>query len=114
VPFRLGRVSGILGALYILLLGDRRKLIKRIALGAVAVFFVAGIGLELGAATAYANKVDCAKVMSEVGAGKKTKDIAKELSISTSSVYRCKSKAKAKNAGAKTSPTATASPPSHK
>jgi transposase len=93
-------------------------LIKRIALEAVAVLFVAGIGLELGAATAYANKVDCAKVMSEVGAGKKTKDIAKELSISTSSVYRCKSKAKAKNASAKTasaaSPTATASPSSHK
>ena len=88
-------------------------MIKQIVLGAAALTFVLAIGL--GAGTARANKVDCAKVMSEVGAGKKTKDIAKEMSISTSSVYRCKSKAKSANAkGAAASPAATASPSGHK
>lgn len=91
---------------------------SKIALAIPTLLLITAVGFELGPAPAYANKVDCTKVMSEVGAGKKTKDIAKDLSISTSSVYRCKSKAKEKNAGAKTataaSPTAVASPSSHK
>jgi hypothetical protein len=37
-----------------------------------------------------AAKVDCDAVMSEVNSGKQAKDIASDLSISTSSVYRCK------------------------
>jgi hypothetical protein len=85
--------------------------IKQIVLSATALAFVLAIGL--GTRTAYAGKVDCAKVMTEVGAHKKTKDIAKEMSISTSSVYRCKSKAKAASAKASPSPTAAASPSSH-
>jgi hypothetical protein len=84
--------------------------IKRIVLGAAAMTFVLTIGVGVG--TANANKVDCTKVMSEVGAGKKTKDIAKDMSISTSSVYRCKSKAKSAKAKPSTaaSPAAAASP----
>jgi transposase len=89
-------------------------LIRRIVFGVVAALFATAIGLDLGVTTAHANKVDCAKVMTEVAAGKKTKDIAKEMSISTSSVYRCKSKAKTKSTGPKTaaisSPVAAASP----
>ena len=50
-------------------------------------------GLSVAPHSAYANKVDCGKVMSEVTAGKKAKDIAADLKISTSSVYRCKKKA---------------------
>jgi len=50
-------------------------------------------GLSLNSSAAYANKVDCGKVMSEVAAGKKAKGIASDLKISTSSVYRCKKKA---------------------
>jgi len=54
---------------------------------------VAGVGFNPANAWATAGKkVDCDKVVSEVHAGKKTKDIAKDLSISTSSVYRCKKK----------------------
>ncbi|HLW70271.1 MAG TPA: phage terminase small subunit-related protein [Candidatus Binataceae bacterium] len=86
-------------------------MIKQIVLGVAALALVTAIG---GVGSAHAGKVDCAKVMTEVGAGKKTKDIAKEMSISTSSVYRCKSKAKtkAKAAGA-ASPAAVKSPSSH-
>jgi transposase len=55
---------------------------------------VAGVGFNPGSAWATAGqKVDCDKVMAEVHAGKKTKDIAKDLSISPSSVYKCKKKA---------------------
>jgi hypothetical protein len=53
---------------------------------------IATVNLGLASPSAYANKVDCGKVMSEVAAGKKTKDIASDLKISTSSVYRCKKK----------------------
>jgi hypothetical protein len=59
----------------------------------------AAIGLALGIAmstpSAYATagkKVDCDAVMQEVNAGKKTKEIAKDMSISASSVYKCKKK----------------------
>ena len=90
-------------------------MIKRIALGAAGLFFIAALGLELSAATAYANKVDCAKVMAEVSAGKKAKEIAKDQNISKSSVYSCKSKAKAAatKASPAASPVAAASPTSH-
>jgi hypothetical protein len=96
-------------------------MIKRIALGVAGLFFVATLGLELSAATAYASKVDCGKVMAEDSAGKKTKEIAKELSISTSSVYRCKKKAAGDKSSSKASPAASsaaspaavASPASH-
>jgi Bacterial regulatory proteins, luxR family len=65
------------------------------------------MSLSLTPRRAYANKVDCGKVMSEVAAGKKTKDIAAELKISTSSVYRCKKKAAT---AAKTRPGMTPAP----
>ena len=42
-----------------------------------------------------ATKVDCDAVMNEVNSGKKAKEVATDLSISTSSVYRCKRHAKA-------------------
>jgi len=53
---------------------------------------VLGIAMAVSAAIpAYAaSKVDCDAVMQSVNSGKKAKDIATEMSISTSSVYRCK------------------------
>jgi len=51
------------------------------------------IGVAMGLPSAYAaakTKVDCDAVMKEVNGGKKAKEIAKDMSISTSSVYRCK------------------------
>ena len=55
---------------------------------ALAVF----LGLEL-AAPAFAAKVDCDAVMSELNSGKKPAEVAKDLKISKSSVYRCRKKA---------------------
>jgi hypothetical protein len=80
------------------------------------------VGFEVGLVKAYAAKVDCGKVMSELNSGKKAKDVATDLSISTSSVYRCKKKAAAatKTAGGKSaSPAASpaaapSSAPTHK
>ena len=51
-----------------------------------------------------AKKVDCDAVMSEVNAGKKTKEVATDLKISAYSVRKCK-----KAASAKSSPSAAAS-----
>ena len=70
------------------------------------------VGRELAAPAAFAQeakpKVDCAKVMEEVNAGKKNKEIAKDLGISPRSVGRCKKEAK--KAAAAASPAAEASP----
>ena len=96
-------------------------MIKRIGLGVAGLLFALMVGFEMGAANAYAaaKKVDCDKVMSEINSGKKTSAVATDLSISTSSVYRCKKKAAAaKSAGmkgapassSKASPAASASP----
>ena|SRR5579863_8481718 len=43
---------------------------------------------------AFAAKVDCDKVMEEINGGKHSKEVAKDMGISVSSVSRCKHKAK--------------------
>lgn len=56
-----------------------------------------GIALSLSAvvpAVHAADKVDCDAVMQELGQGKKAKEVAADLKISASSVYRCKRHAK--------------------
>jgi len=75
---------------------------KKIALVATNLALAAVVTLALALPNAHAakKKVDCDQVMSELNAGKKAKEVAKDLSISTSSVYRCKKKA---GAAAKTS-----------
>jgi hypothetical protein len=77
---------------------------------------VSAIGIGFNPTSAWATagkKVECDKVMSEVGAGKKTKDIAADLKISTSSVYRCKKKAAsaASASASKKGPASTMSSP---
>jgi transposase len=68
----------------------------RITAASVLAALVLGFVLALPSANAATrNKVDCDKVMSELGAGKKAKEVAKDLGISASSVYRCKKKAAA-------------------
>jgi hypothetical protein len=56
-----------------------------------------GIAMAFSASIpAYAaSKVDCDAVMQSLNSGKHAKDVATEMSISTSSVYRCKRHAKA-------------------
>jgi hypothetical protein len=81
---------------------------KKLAL--IASFIVA-VALSLqfglpGAALAARKKVDCAKAMEELGGGKKVAEVAKDLKISRSSVYRCRRMAK-KKAKAEASPAAT-------
>ncbi len=70
---------------------------KKLILVTAAFLFVVTVGFELGSADACAatKKIDCTKVMSELQGGKKVKEVAKDMSISTSSVYRCRKMAKA-------------------
>ena len=69
---------------------------KRFAVVASSLTLAVLVSVALSVASAHAaGKVDCDKVMSELGEGKKNKEVAKDLGISTSSVSRCKKKAKA-------------------
>jgi hypothetical protein len=68
---------------------------KRIVTALTAGMVGLAMGVAIGIPSAYAagkTKVDCDAVMKEVNGGKKAKEIAKDMSISVSSVYRCKKK----------------------
>jgi hypothetical protein len=70
-------------------------LTKKIALAAASAMLVTTVAFATSAGPAYAaTKVDCDAVMNEINSGKKAKEVATDLSISTSSVYRCKRHAK--------------------
>jgi hypothetical protein len=68
-------------------------LIKKFALAAASAMLLTTVALAARPAFAAA-KVDCDAVMNEINSGKKAKEVATDLSISTSSVYRCKRHAK--------------------
>ena len=71
-------------------------LMKKFALAAASAMLVTTVAFATSARPAYAaTKVDCDAVMNELNSGKKAKEVATDLSISTSSVYRCKRHAKA-------------------
>ena len=76
---------------------------------ALAATFVvaAALSLQVGLSSAYAaaHKVDCTQVMSELSSGKKVSEVAKEMKISRSSVYRCRKESK--KSGATGTPGAT-------
>ena len=67
---------------------------KKFALAAATAMLVTTVAFAARPAFAAA-KVDCDAVMNELNSGKKAKEVATDLSISTSSVYRCKRHAKA-------------------
>lgn len=70
---------------------------NRIGRVAASLLIAVTIGLAMSAPAALAargRKVDCTKVMTELKAGKKPKDVAKDLKISRSSVYRCRRRAR--------------------
>jgi hypothetical protein len=68
---------------------------KKFALVAASAMLATIVAFSASARPTYAaSKVDCDAVMNEVNSGKKAKEIATDLSISTSSVYRCKRHAK--------------------
>jgi predicted transcriptional regulator len=85
---------------------------KKLAL--VASFAIAAaLSLQFGLSNVYAaNKVDCSQVMTELQGGKKVSEVAKDMKISKSSVYRCRKAAakEAKAAAGMASPAAMASP----
>jgi FixJ family two-component response regulator len=69
-------------------------LVKKFALVVASAMLATTVAYATNARPAFANKVDCDAVMNEVNSGKHNKDIAADLNISTTSVYRCKKKAK--------------------
>jgi hypothetical protein len=70
-------------------------LTKKIVLAAASAMLVTTVAFATSARPAFADDwVDCDAVMNEVNSGKHSKDIASDLNISTSSVYRCKRQAK--------------------
>jgi hypothetical protein len=68
---------------------------KKIAMAAAASAFGIAIGLAMSIPSAYAagkSKVDCDAVMQALNGGKKAKQVATDMKISPTSVYRCKKK----------------------
>jgi hypothetical protein len=90
--------------LNIIAINSRRiSVVRKIVPGIAGITFVVTLGIGIRPAILHAAKVDCSKVMSELNSGKKAYDVAEDLKISTSSVYRCRRKA---HSAAKSSPTA--------
>ena len=87
---------------------------KKLLLVMAAFLFVVAVGFVLGSANAYAatKRIDCTKVMAGLQGGKKVKDVAKDMSISTSSVYRCRKMSKASTGKTVSSATTSSSPAS--
>jgi hypothetical protein len=68
-----------------------KRVVMTLAAGVVGLT----IGVAMSIPSAYAagkTKVDCDAVMQELNSGKKAKEVAKDMKISASSVYRCKKK----------------------
>ena len=88
--------------------------IRRLLPVMAAVLIVVAVGFALGSANAYAatKRIDCNQVMSKLQSGKKVKDVAKDMNISTSSVYRCRKMSKASTGKAVSSATTSSSPTS--
>jgi len=64
-----------------------------------------GVAVPAGTKTATSarhSKIDCDQVMSELGSGKKQREVAADMKISVSSVSRCKKKEKLASKGKKT------------
>lgn len=64
----------------------------KIALAAATVGLAISIGTVVPSAHAAHAKIDCDAVMQQLNSGKKAKEVAKDMSISPSSVYHCKKK----------------------
>lgn len=62
------------------------------------------------AAPAHHARIDCDQVMSELGSGKKPKEVSESMKISVSSVYRCRKKEKLAEANKEKKPSGTTAP----
>jgi hypothetical protein len=87
---------------------------KKLLPVAAAFLSAVAVGFVLGSANTYAatKRIDCNQVMSKLQSGKKVKDVAKDMSISTSSVYRCRKMSKTSTGKAVSSATTSSSPTS--
>jgi hypothetical protein len=74
----------------------------KIVPGIAGVTLIVTLGIGLRPIVVQAAKVDCAKVMTELNSGKKVADVADDLGVSTSSVYRCRRRARKASASATT------------
>ena len=90
--------------------GGNPTVTKKLSIAIASSVLVALLGLQLAAPAFAASKVDCDAVMSELNGGKKVAEVAKDLKISRSSVYRCRKKAKAAAASAPAAMAAPAAP----
>ncbi len=83
---------------------------RKIGTATVSLLLAVALALAMGVPRAHAAKVDCSKVMQELNSGKKPKQVAADMKISASSVYRCRRRArkaaKAEKPGTKTEKTA--------
>jgi hypothetical protein len=85
---------------------------KKLGTGLIGIVFVGMVfaSFAVPAAQAAGSKVNCESVMQELNAGKKPKQVAQDMKISVSSVYRCRRQARAKERKSGASPAAVASP----
>ncbi len=68
---------------------------RKFAIAAASVALAATMAIGFSSSAAFAaSKVDCDAVMSALSGGKKAKEVAADMKISVSSVYRCKRHAK--------------------
>jgi hypothetical protein len=100
------------GCLNLIAMNGGAAVVRKIVPAIAGVAFAVTLGIGLRPVVAQAAKVDCAKVMSELNSGKKIADVASDLKISTSSVYRCRRKAQkaTTTSAAAASPMAAPSP----
>jgi hypothetical protein len=87
---------------------------KKIAMVGASMVLAIALGIAMSipsASAATGKKADCGQVMQELNSGKKPKEVAKDMSISVSTVYRCRKREKAaQTAAAKAGNRPNASP----
>lgn len=75
---------------------------KKLATMGACLAIVSAMALGVTVPNGYATtgvKVDCTKVMEELNGGKKPKDVAADMKISPSSVYKCRRHARQTTGG---------------
>ncbi|HTW89877.1 MAG TPA: hypothetical protein VMD75_17915 [Candidatus Binataceae bacterium] len=87
---------------------------KKLATLGACLAVVSAIALGVAVTNGYAAsgvKVDCTQVMTELNGGKKPKEVASDMKISVSSVYRCRHRAHHMAGGSSTHASSTSAAP---
>lgn len=83
---------------------------KKLATLGACLAMVSAMALGVGVPDSYATpgvKVDCTQVMKELNGGKKPKEVAADMKISVSSVYRCRRRSRHAAGGSPTHASST-------